>query len=136
VEVGARFLEVGARTTEGVDRTNTNVELTMKLRQSLVGPAGVLHKRLMTANVGVGGFYHVGESVNSCRECFHHSWASGGCPVCDRGDGGDVKLRIKSVGSAGVFLERRTPHDSCRERFGLLQVGEVVDICRDRFHHR
>jgi hypothetical protein len=54
VKVGARFLEVGARFTEGVDRTNTNVELAMKLRQSLVSPAGVFHKPL-TPNVGVDG---------------------------------------------------------------------------------
>jgi len=45
-EVGERVLEVVARIAEGVDRANTIVKLAMKVHQSRVGSAGVLHERL------------------------------------------------------------------------------------------
>jgi len=64
VEVGARVLEVGALFAEGVDQADTIVELAMKVRQSRVGSASVLHERL-SPNVGVDGLLQVREVGNS-----------------------------------------------------------------------
>ncbi len=67
VEVGAQVLEVGSRFAEDVDRANTTVELAMKVRQSRIGLAGVLHEHLLP-NVGVDGLLQVREVGDSRRE--------------------------------------------------------------------
>jgi len=67
MEVGARVLEVGARFAEGVNRADTIVELVMKVCQSRVGSASVLHERL-SPNVGVEGLLQVREVGDSRHE--------------------------------------------------------------------
>jgi len=64
VDVGARVLEVSTQFVEGIDRADTIVELVMKVRQSRIGSASVLHESL-SPNVGVDGFLQVREVGDS-----------------------------------------------------------------------
>jgi len=98
VEVGARVLEVGARFAEVVDRADTIVKLAMKVRQSRVGLASVLHERL-SPNVGVNGLLQVREVGDSCHKRPHHRWGSGARSAGERSDGerSDAKLNIQAL---------------------------------------
>ena len=90
----------------------------MKIRQSRVGAAGVLHERL-SPHVRVDRLLQVGEFVDSCRERFQHSWASGAVSRT-RGTRGVScpKLKIKSSHSVVIGRVAFTSGTICGRGIG------------------